>query len=523
MKQMTDSVVVPKTRPELVICLCAAAGTDTGLVTDAFTEALRAVSYKPEPLRLSTLMAQIPGLQSLSVIGQEDIRIRRSMDAGNEIRRVIGHADAMARIALSEIHNIRKTLNQDNDESVPAEGHCFIVSSLKRAEEFETFRRLFGQRAILASVYEPKVSRLNNLCRNIARSRNSPNPDAFCDVAKEIIATDQKEHSNPFGQRLEDVFQNADVFLAAGLSLRDDVRRFIQLLFRAPFITPSVDELLMVQARSAANRSADLSRQVGAVIATAKGEILATGCNEVPRAGGGVLWDDVAGTEHDYRDYKLGQDPAAGTRKEIVAEVLEALADDGWLVAERFEQERDARAQSALFLNSKPLSKTAVANLLEFGRIVHAEMAAICDAAARGVSIRDSTLYCTTFPCHLCARLVIASGITRVVYIEPYAKSRAKQLYKRAIRVDHDDDFDPDAVKFEAFVGVSPARFFDLFQMVRRKDEQGYALKADVHGEHGPKGVEAGSLAAELESSYVASIGQADWSKLKIDSSGGSK
>jgi cytidine deaminase len=517
---MADSIAVAETRPELVICLCVAAGTDTRLVADALSEALLAVNYKPVSLRLSTLMAQIPGLELLTKISEEDFRIRRSMDAGNEIRRVIGHADAMARIALSEIHNVRETLNDDKDASVPAEGHCFIVSSLKRAEELETLRRLFGQRVLLASVYEPKVARIDNLCRSIARSRNSPNPESFCDVAEEIIATDQKEHSNPFGQRLEDVFQNADVFLAAGKSLREDVRRFIQLLFRAPYVTPSVDESLMVQARSAAHRSADLSRQVGAVIATAKGEILATGCNEVPRAGGGVLWDDVAGTERDYRDYKFGQDPAAGTRKDIVAEVLQALADDGWLVADRKEQEKDARAQSALFLETKPLAKTAVANLLEFGRIVHAEMAAICDAAARGVSIRESTLYCTTFPCHLCARLIIASGITRVVYIEPYAKSRAKQLYKRAIRVDHDDEFDTDAVKFEAFVGVSPSRFFDLFQIVRRKDEQGYALNVDVHGEHGPKGVEAGSLAAELESSYVASIGQADWSKLQISSAG---
>lgn len=517
---MIDSVQVPRTCPELVICLCVAAGTDTRIVTDVFSEALLAVSYQPKPIRLSALMAEIPGLEFLSQIKEEDVRIRKSMDAGNAIRRVIDHADAMARLALSEIHSVRMTLNKDKDASVPAEGHCFIISSLKRAEEFETLRRLFGQRVILASVYEPKVARRENLCRNIAKSRNSPNPDSFCHTADEIIATDQKEHSNRFGQRLEDVFQNADVFFAAGKSLREDVRRFVQLLFRAPYITPSVDESLMVQARSAAHRSADLSRQVGAVIATAKGEILATGCNEVPRAGGGVLWDDVAGTEADYRDYKIGQDAAAGTRKDIVAELLQSLADDGWLVKERANQEKDARAQSALFLDTKPLAKTAVANLLEFGRIVHAEMAAICDAAARGVSVQGSTLYCTTFPCHLCARLIIASGITRVVYIEPYAKSRAKQLYKRAIRVDHDDDFDGDAVKFEAFVGVSPSRFFDLFQMVRRKDEQGYALKVDVQGEHGPKGVEGGSLAAELESSYVASIGQADWSKLQISDVG---
>src|ERR1700682_2844362 len=136
--EMADSVVVPETRPELVICLCVAAGTDTRVVTDAFSEALLAVNYKPVPLRLSQLMAQIPGLQFLTEIGQEDFRIRRSMDAGNEIRRVIGHADAMARIALSEIHNVRETLNDDKDASVPAEGHCFILSSLKRAEELET-------------------------------------------------------------------------------------------------------------------------------------------------------------------------------------------------------------------------------------------------------------------------------------------------------------------------------------------------------------------------------------------------
>src|SRR5205807_7878392 len=125
-----------------------------------------------------------------------------------------------------------------------------------------------------------------------------------------------------------------------------------------------------------------------------------------------------------------------------------------------------------------PLDGTAVASLLEFGRIVHAEMAAICDAAMRGVPIRDSTLYCTTFPCHMCARHIIAAGISRVVYIEPYPKSRAKKLYKRAIQVDQDRSADQDAVKFEAFVGVAPTRFLDLVEMISRKDDQCYPLNA---------------------------------------------
>ena len=276
---------------------------------------------------------------------------------------------------------------------------------------------------------------------------------------------------------MEDVFHRADVFLKAGPTLREDARRFIQLLFQAPYITPTVDELLMFQAHATAKRSADLSRQVGTVIATSTGEILATGCNEVPRAGGGVIWDAVAGTEQDYRDYKIGQDPAAGARKEIVAELLGALSKAEWLVKEKAAKEAEDLAQDALFIEPKPLADTAISKLLEFGRIVHAEMAAICDAAMRGVSIRHGTLYSTTFPCHMCARHIIAAGIARVVYIEPYPKSRAKKLYKRAIQVDHDREADNDAVKFDAFVGIAPSRFLDLFEMVNRKDTQGYSLR----------------------------------------------
>jgi cytidine deaminase len=148
--------------------------------------------------------------------------------------------------------------------------------------------------------------------------------------------------------------------------------------------------------------------------------------------------------------------------------------------------------------------------------MVHAEMAAICDAALRGVKIKDATLYCTTFPCHLCARLIIASGISRVLYIEPYPKSRAKQLYRRAIQVDHDRESDKDAVRFEAFVGVAPSRFLDFFDMVPRKEDQGYAL-SPAAPKGAPKGVNFGSLAAGLESVYVASIKDADWSQLSFD------
>lgn len=500
--------------PELVFCISAAAGTDSGSVSDALAAELAGVDYVPVPLKLSKLMAEIPGLEHLSELKAEDERIRQSMIAGNEIRRVVGKADAVARLALTRIRETREKVS--GDRSVPAERHAFIISSLKRPEELEMFRKLFGQRAILISVYEHKDQRIENLCRRIANSKNSSDPESHKATAERLIETDQKERSIPHGQLLEDVFPLADVFLKAGISLRVDARRFVQLLFQAPFITPTVDEILMFQARAAAQRSADLSRQVGAVIATKTGEILATGCNEVPRAGGGVNWDDVAGTEKDYRDYKVGQDAAAGTRKEIVGELLDALANADWLVEEKKALPREQRAQEALQGEKKPLAGTMVASLLEFGRIVHAEMAAICDAAMRGISVKEGTLFCTTFPCHMCARHIVASGIKRVVYIEPYPKSRAKKLYKRAIQVDQDREADEDAVKFEAFVGIAPTRFLDLFEMVPRKDINGYALP-DSAPRKLPRGVIGGALSAGTESKYLEPIAEQDWTKLDVN------
>ena len=138
--------------PELVFCISAAAGTDSGTVSEALAVELAGVDYVPVPLKLSKLMGEIPGLEYLLELKAEDERIRQSMIAGNEIRRVVGRADAVASLALTKIQETRKKVS--GDSAVPAERHAFIISSLKRPEELEMFRKLFGQRAILVSVYE---------------------------------------------------------------------------------------------------------------------------------------------------------------------------------------------------------------------------------------------------------------------------------------------------------------------------------------------------------------------------------
>ena len=51
---------------------------------------------------------------------------------------------------------------------------------------------------------------------------------------------------------------------------------------------------------------------------------------------------------------------------------------------------------------------------------VHAEQNAICDCAKRGVSCNGAVAYISHFPCLICARLLLASGITKIFYVYDY-------------------------------------------------------------------------------------------------------
>ena len=54
---------------------------------------------------------------------------------------------------------------------------------------------------------------------------------------------------------------------------------------------------------------------------------------------------------------------------------------------------------------------------------VHAEQNAITDAAQRGVSLQDSIAYITHYPCLTCCKLLIATGIKRIKYLNDYKNS----------------------------------------------------------------------------------------------------
>lgn len=68
---------------------------------------------------------------------------------------------------------------------------------------------------------------------------------------------------------------------------------------------------------------------------------------------------------------------------------------------------------------------------------VHAEQNAIIQAARLGLSIDGGTLYCTHQPCVICAKMIINSGIRRVVYREGYPDDFSMELFTEAgVQVD---------------------------------------------------------------------------------------
>jgi deoxycytidylate deaminase len=119
------------------------------------------------------------------------------------------------------------------------------------------------------------------------------------------------------------------------------------------------------------------------------------------------------------------------------------------------------------------LDQSELSSLTEFSRAVHAEMEAILHAARNGVgSLRKATLYVTTYPCENCVKHLLAAGIKKVVYIEPYPKSRALAFYKDFIKTCTEND--DCGLCFEQFSGISPTMYSKYFKMnTERKNSSG--------------------------------------------------
>ncbi|MBT9173331.1 MAG: tRNA-specific adenosine deaminase [Syntrophomonadaceae bacterium] len=68
----------------------------------------------------------------------------------------------------------------------------------------------------------------------------------------------------------------------------------------------------------------------------------------------------------------------------------------------------------------------------ELCRALHAEQNAMLQAAMYGVPIQGATIYCTTHPCVMCAKMLINAGMKEVVVLDAYPDRLAEELLAEA-------------------------------------------------------------------------------------------
>jgi cytidine deaminase len=458
--------------PELVFGIIGAIGTDSDKIVGALDHALKQVRYRQITIRLIDGLRQLEKWKGIAT-EPLDLRYTSHMDAGDEFRELLGREDALALIGAASIAGERAKITKERNK--PAARTAYVLRSLKRPEEVSTLKSLYGRNVFTIAAYSPKSKRSERLAIKIAKSKNASRTADIQAIANRLIDRDEAGLQKKFGQNIREAFPISDFFVDADSpKLQQQITRIVELIFGNTFHTPTRDEFGMFHAWADSLRSASLGRQVGAAICTEAGDLLATGCNEVPKAHGGLYWSD---DDPDERDHRRGEDSNDVIKNEILTDVLKRMKDGKWLNDEKSGKPVSELLGEALADTSPTsLKKATLMGITEYGRMVHAEMAALMQAARLGIPVQNAVLFCTTFPCHNCTKHIVAAGISRLTFIEPYPKSRAPELHGDSIAVEADAD-DKNHVSFKSFVGVSPRLYFSLFSVGDLVRKEGSRVK----------------------------------------------
>ncbi|WP_374626173.1 anti-phage dCTP deaminase [Pandoraea sp.] len=468
----TIGFAIPKLKErytdELVIALVGPVGsgctTVATLLADTFQ---REYAYAVERYRMSDYIGEYANLVDESVDPnlQGSERVRHLQKVGDKLRKTFDPGYLAAKV-IEKIAEVRAQVGTaqtaEGLDVAISQRRVHIIDSLKNPSELQLLRRTYGNMLWVFGVFAPESVRKERLVH--AQKLDLASLEL-------IISTDYSEVGD-HGQSVKDVFHEADFFVRNDRSTEEDVKkalgRYLEILFGYPVHTPTTDESAMYAAHAEASKSACMSRQVGASITSAAGEIIGLGRNDVPRFGGGLYGEDASGP--DNRCYKwTGKCCHNDQKKEaLYEEIAKRLADSGLLAK--------SADKSAVI---SELKQTAVKQLIEYSRAVHAEMDAIVSVArSNKAGLSGGTLYATTFPCHSCARHIVASGIARVLYIEPYPKSLALDLHRDA--VSEDQHMAPEMVVFLQYSGVAPKNMLPLFKSkLTRKDSDGKLREFD--------------------------------------------
>ena len=377
----------------IVFGITAPIGCDKKIIYDFFKEKKEEFNYEyNKPIVLSDI------LKDLTPDDTQGDRFTKLINTGNELRKIFKCNEVLAIYAITKI--ISELLTKKDVKKT----QVFVVSSLKHNDEVEALKKTFGINFFLIGLSSSKEIRSHCM---IADGLNE----------KEIADLNSRnENENiPHGQQMEKIYKKSDIFVDIDneKNCKEEMQRFLELLYGHPFHTPKKNEFFMYLAYATSTRSASYSRQIGAAIVSERNELISIGCNEVSKCGGGQYWPD---DNPDHREFKSSQ--VKSTNKMEIDKIVKDILSKITVTKDKDESNQNhTRIQECI-------ERSSIYEVIEFFREEHAEAEAISSCARNGRSTLKAKLYCTTLPCHLCLKAIISAGIKEVFFIEPYPKSK---------------------------------------------------------------------------------------------------
>lgn len=462
---------------ELIFGICSPIGSLKEKVIEKLIERLiTEYNYEVKTIKMSEFITEYQfnaeELKDITKVPEGSKVFREyfeKINKGNIIRKY-NKNERLAEYAIKKIHvdRVEKTKKEkklvENPKSTDYESQrvCYVLDSIKTKEELMLLKKVYSENFYSISVFSPLEDRKANL--KTKRFKNAE--------IETIIEIDDKQ-KDKFGQNVRDVFVEGDLFVRVSKdnipNIEAKITRFLHLIFETSIITPTIEETSMYNAKAAAGNSACLSRQVGACIVDSDNNIVSIGWNDVPKFGGNLY------TSNSVIDHRCFNHEFCSNDKQkrfVVENIVEAIMNDDELTG------LNSIPDIEKLLTEKIYNNTKVKDLIEFSRSVHAEMHAIIQGAlSTGSKVINGRLFCTTYPCHNCARHIIAAGIKEVYYIEPYVKSLCLTLHSDSIS---ESEESINKVKLLIFDGISPNKYLSFFTVLAERKEDGKLVKKDL-------------------------------------------
>ena len=364
-------------------------------------------------------------------------------DIGNEIRRKDINA-------IPE-HLVKK-IQEDENKDASLKSADIVLDGIRNSSEITYLRDTFLNFFVIA-VFASYSTRWN---------RNKTDYDENEGTFRRDDEQDSGQYEPAWGQQVQLCVDRSDILISndrefADPSMKEEfqsqIDSHIQLMKNPGSRKPHIWEWNMAQAYTASLMSSCCKRKVGAVVVREKAVddqpsrsyMIASGYNEAPL--GVRRCEERGGTSNPQycrKDEKI---------KEVVRDQYKCCPKCGQKVTIP-----DSFGLPFICSNTDcgaRLGRDFIpGRMLDLCVAVHAEQSAVLQASKFGrAEVDGSTLYTTTFPCPLCARMLVYAGLQQVLFAEPYPQDDAINALEEA---------GVEAVLFEGVKGRAYNRLFEL-------------------------------------------------------------